>query len=278
MLAEPHFRPERGDIADFLVDNFLGQAEFRDLAADHAASSEIAVKDDTFITQNGQIAHHRHGGRSRAYKCNPFAVPLHWRNWHPASHIAFVISGNAFQAANCHRLFIDASASARRLARTIAGTAKDSGENIRLPVDHISVRITLSGDHADIFRDGSVGRARPLTIDHFMKVVGITDIRRQHATFLPPPELTHLSVSLLFADGAFAVACFAPPEDRLERILCHRKSVAAHSSAPLWLNGWKLSDLIESETQNHRDSRTAGPLELRGGAARLISLLHWTVY
>ncbi len=57
-LTKAHFRAETGDVTDFLVDHFLRQAEFRDLAADEPAGTRIRVVDDQFIAQRRQIACH----------------------------------------------------------------------------------------------------------------------------------------------------------------------------------------------------------------------------
>ena len=44
--------------------------------------------------------------------------------------IVLVVGGDALQAADRHRLFLDAAAAARRLAGPVAGAAEDAGEDV----------------------------------------------------------------------------------------------------------------------------------------------------
>ena len=76
------------------------------------------------------------------------------------------------------RAFLDPAAPACRFARTIAGAAENAREDIRLPVDHVGVAIAARRDQADVFGDWSMGRTGPLTIDDFVEIVGVRDIRR----------------------------------------------------------------------------------------------------
>ena len=78
-------------------------------------------------------------------------------------------------------LFLDAAAAARGLARAVAGSAEDPGEDVRLPVDHVRIGVAAGCDEADVFGNRSVGRAGPLAIDNLMEVVGVLDIGRLHA-------------------------------------------------------------------------------------------------
>src|SRR5439155_14907325 len=65
---------------------------------------------------------------------------------------------------------------ASRLAGAVAGAAEDAGKHVRFPVDHIGVVVTPGGDQPDIFRNGSMGETRPLTIDNLVKVGGIRNV------------------------------------------------------------------------------------------------------
>ena len=73
---------------------------------------------------------------------------------------------------------VHASATARRLARTIARAAQNPRENIRFPVDHVGVAVAARRDQPDVFGNRGMGRTGPLTIDDFMEIVGVRDIRR----------------------------------------------------------------------------------------------------
>src|SRR5262249_36782721 len=79
---------------------------------------------------------------------------------------------------------LDPAAPASRFARTIAGAAENARKDIRLPIDHVGVVITLCCNQSYVFGDRSVGGTGPLTIDDFVKIVGIGDIRRFQNIFL----------------------------------------------------------------------------------------------
>src|SRR6185437_4075900 len=81
-------------------------------------------------------------------------------------------------AAMLGRSLLDATAPARRLARTVARAAENPRKYVRLPVDEIRVAVAASGDQPDIFGNGRVGRARPLAIDDLVEIVGVSDVRR----------------------------------------------------------------------------------------------------
>src|SRR5690242_15183374 len=65
------------------------------------------------------------------------------------------------------------------------GAAEDPGEDVRVPVDHVGVVVTPCGDQPDVFGDWSMGRAGPLAIYDFVKVLGRTDISRLQNDFPP---------------------------------------------------------------------------------------------
>ena len=54
------------DVADLLVDHLLGEAELRDLAADHAAGARVAVEHDDVVAERGEVARDGERGRARA--------------------------------------------------------------------------------------------------------------------------------------------------------------------------------------------------------------------
>src|SRR6185436_1107859 len=82
-------------------------------------------------------------------------------------------------------ILLDAAAPAGGLAGTVAGAAEYPGENIGVPVDHVGVVVTPCCDQPDVFGDWSMGRAGPLAIYDFVKVVRCTDISR-FQNRLPP--------------------------------------------------------------------------------------------
>src|SRR6195952_6186522 len=95
--------------------------------------------------------------------------------------VVLEVGCDALQPADRDRSFLDAAATARGLARTVAGAAENSRKHIRFPVDHVSVAITAFGDQTDVFRHGRMRGAGPLAVDHFMKVIGRRNISRFHS-------------------------------------------------------------------------------------------------
>ena len=75
-LAEPQLDAEAGDVADLLVDHLFGQAEARDLAADHAAGLGVAVEDGDLVAEGRQVAGHGQRGGAGADQGDALAVRL----------------------------------------------------------------------------------------------------------------------------------------------------------------------------------------------------------
>jgi hypothetical protein len=57
----------------------------------------------------------------------------------PIGDVVLVIGGDALQPADRDGLAVDAAAAARRLARAIAGAARDSGKDVRLAIEDVGV-------------------------------------------------------------------------------------------------------------------------------------------
>src|SRR5690242_3500968 len=75
-LAGAEFDTEVENIAAFLVDDGVGQAEFRDLSPDHAAGFWVLVENHAGVTEGGKIARNGEGGRAAADQCDTLAVFL----------------------------------------------------------------------------------------------------------------------------------------------------------------------------------------------------------
>src|SRR5439155_15889676 len=139
------------DVAHFLVDHAVRQAEFRDLRAHHAAALTVAVEDHALVAERYEIACNSQRSGPGANQRDAFAITRCWGLGEPSTNVALVIGGNAFESADRNglrlgagfavfgRTFFDASAPARRLARTIARAAQNPRENVRFPVDHVRV-------------------------------------------------------------------------------------------------------------------------------------------
>ncbi len=194
-LAAAEVDAEAEDVAAFLVDDRVGQAELRDLRADHAAGLGVLVEDHNVIAKRGKVAGDGERGGATADKSNTLAVLLRRRLRQPLADIVLVVGGDALQAADRHRLVFDAHAPAGRFARAVAGAAEHAGKHIRMPIDHVGVGITPRGDQADIFRHRRMRRAGPLAIDDFMKVVGGGNIGILHSLLETRPATLNKSVS-----------------------------------------------------------------------------------
>jgi hypothetical protein len=168
-------------VAGLLVDHRLGQPKARDLRADHAAGLGIAVEYHDLVAQRSEIAGDGERGRTAADAGNPLAVFLRRARQVPGDVVILEVGGDALQAADRDRLrlgrlcFLDPAASAGRLAGAVAGASENPRKHVRFPVDEIRVGIAAGGDQADVFGNGGVGRASPLAIDYFVKVVRIAD-------------------------------------------------------------------------------------------------------
>ncbi|OIQ71442.1 hypothetical protein GALL_469390 [mine drainage metagenome] len=177
-VTQAHFGAKSGDVADFLVNDFFRQTEFRNLRADHAARPGIPVIDDDMITQRCQVAGHCQGRRTGADQGDLLAVARGRGLGHQAADIALHIRRDSLQAADRDRFFLDTAAPAGGFTGAVAGTAENPGEYVRLPVDHIGVGVAAGSDQTDVFGNRRVCWTGPLTIDHFMEVVGILDVGR----------------------------------------------------------------------------------------------------
>ena len=179
-MAALELDAEVEDVIGLLVDDRVRQAELWNLAPHHAARLGIGIEHGAVIAERREVARYRKRSRTAADQRDALAV-LRQRLRHPVLDVVLEVGGDALQAADRNRCFLDAAAAARRLARTIAGASQNSGKHIRFPVDHIGVAITPLGNQTDVFGNWRVSGAGPLAIDHFVKVVWRRDISRFHS-------------------------------------------------------------------------------------------------
>ncbi len=179
-MAALELDAEAQDVAGLFVDHAIGQTEFWNLAAHHAARLGIGIEHRAVIAERCEVARHRKRSRTATDQRDALAV-LRQRLRHAMFDVVLEVGGNALQTADCNRRFLDAAATARRLTRTIAGASQNSGKHIRFPVDHIGVAITPVGDQTNVFGNWRVSGAGPLAIDDFMKVVWRRNISRFHS-------------------------------------------------------------------------------------------------
>ena len=180
-------------VAGLLVDHFLGQAKARDLGTDHAAGLGVAVEDDELVAERRQIARHRQRRRAAADARDPLAVARGDAR-QVLGDVVLEVGGDALQAADRHRLglgglgFLDPAAPASGLTGPVARASEDSRKDVRFPIDEVGVGVAAGRDQADVLRNRGVGRASPLAIDHFVKVVRIADIGGSQISLSTPPK------------------------------------------------------------------------------------------
>src|SRR6185503_4647896 len=184
-LLESH--PEIQDVVHLFIYDFQRQPEARDLRPDHAAGARVLVEHGDLVAERREVARHGQGSRAGADAGDPAAVGFGLLVYVDAFldlGVVLVVRGHPLQAADGDRLgllqlrLLDAAAAAGGLAGAVAGAAEDSGEDVRLPVDHVGVGVTPCCDHPDVFGNWRVGRAGPLAIDNLVEVVGVLDVRR----------------------------------------------------------------------------------------------------
>ena len=166
------------DITDLFVDHFVGQTKLRDLAAHHAAGLLVGVEYDDFIAERREVAGHGQRSRAGPDAGDALAVARFGRSGHQRRYVALIVRGDPLEPTDRDRLLFDAPAAASRFAWAVARASQNSGKDVRFPVDHVGADVIASRDAPDVFGHWRMRRARPLTIHHFMKVVGTRDICR----------------------------------------------------------------------------------------------------
>src|SRR5262245_17259065 len=170
-LAAAELDAEIEDVAAFLVDDGLRQAEPRKLRADHAARFQVASENDGVVAERREVTGDRERGGAAADERDALAVLAWGRARQAGLDIVLEIGGNALEAADCHWLFLDATAPARRLTGAVAGATKHAWEHIRFPVDHVGVGVAPGCNQANVFGNWRVRRTSPLAIDHLVEIV-----------------------------------------------------------------------------------------------------------
>ncbi len=198
-----------GDVADLLVDHRFGQAEARDLAADHAAAARLGIVEDDVVAERGEVARHGQRGRAGADQRDALAVAGFRRPRQAASDVFLVVGGDALQAADGDGLVLDPSAPAGGLAGPVAGAPEDAGEDIGVPVHHIGVAVAAGGDQANVFRDRRMGWTGPLAVDNLVEIGGVGNVRGRHALPRHPDDCGAASCALQ-GDFFFGVHASAP--------------------------------------------------------------------
>ena len=182
--------PGRQRVANLLVDHFIGQAKLRNLTAHHAASLRVGIEDDHFVADCREIAGDRQRGRPRADAADALAVALGGGFRQAIPDVAFPVGGDAFEAADGDRLLLQAATPASGLARPVAGSSQNSWKDVRFPVDEIGAVMVAIRDAANVFGDRRMRRAGPLTVNHFVEVIGMRKVGRLHDAVISLPSST----------------------------------------------------------------------------------------
>ena len=217
-LVRAELDAEIEDVAYLLVDYNFRQPELGNLRAHHSAGAIVAVEHDAVVAERREIARDRQRCGSGADERDALAVFLRRGPRQPGANVFLVVGGDALQPADRDRLRLDlfgipalfnATATARRLAGTVAGAPENAGKDVGFPIDEISIAKAARRNQSDVFGNSGMGRARPLTVDDFVEIVGIRDIRRLQ-TFASNCSLSGISAAMLRLDLSGGKE-FAPP-------------------------------------------------------------------
>ena len=99
------------------------------------------------------------------------------------SNLTPQVGGYSFKAADRHRFFLNSTTSAGGLTGPVTGASQYAGKHITVPVEHISIVVTLGGNQPDIFRHIGMRGTGVLTINYLLDVFGISDVASFHCIF-----------------------------------------------------------------------------------------------
>ena len=165
---------------DFFLQHFHWEAERRDLRAHHAAAARVLFEHVYFVTERQQIARDRKRRRTRAEQRDALAVLLLRHARHERRYVTFVVCGDALEPADRNRLLFGAHAPTGGFARSVARASENSGEHVRIPVEHVRFGVLFLRNQADVLRHRRMRRTCPLAIDDFVEVRGIENIGGFH--------------------------------------------------------------------------------------------------
>src|SRR5690606_7973502 len=136
---EPQVRAHVDDVADLLVEHARRQAKRRDIRAHQPAGLVVRRVDHALVAERQQIVRDRERRGSRADQRDALTVSSRGRLRQPARDVAAPIGCGTLQATDGNRLLLDPAASAGRLAGTVADPTENARENVRPPVEEISI-------------------------------------------------------------------------------------------------------------------------------------------
>ena len=174
--------PHIEDVVHFFVQHFQRQPERGNLAAHHAATSDLVVEDVDVVAKGHEIPCHRQRRRTSADARDLLAILLRRYGWQPVDDAVLVVGGDTLQPADRHRLFLDTTAATGWLAGPVAGSAKHTREYVGFPVDHVRVGIALHRNEPDVLGNRRMCGTGVLAIHDFVEVLGVADIGCFHVS------------------------------------------------------------------------------------------------
>ena len=170
------------DIVHLFLQNLIWQAEGGQLAAHEAAARILVIVQVNGVAQRREIAGNGQRGWARTDKGDALTVFFFgYRGKAGVDIRPAVVGADPFQAADRHCLLFHPAAAAGRFAGPVADPAKNTGEDIGMPVQQIRFIVALFADETDILRHLGMGRAGILTIYDLMKKFWIISIACVHA-------------------------------------------------------------------------------------------------
>ena len=178
--AEPEVRAHVDDVADLLVEHLRRQPERRNVRAHQAAGRRELLEDHDLVADRQQVVRDGERRRAGADAGDALAVLLRRRLRQPRRDVVAQVRGDALQAADRDRLFLDPPAPAGRLARPVADAPEDAREHVRLAVDDVGVRVAALRDQPDVLGHVRVRGTCPLAVHHLVVVVRIRRVGGFH--------------------------------------------------------------------------------------------------
>ena len=161
----------------FLLESVVGGERF-------GRYSFIGLPAHTWLQSRGQtieVVRDGERGGTGADAGDAFAVFLHGDGREEPGDVAFMIGRNALQAADGDGFAVEAATAAGGLARPVARSPENAGEDVRLAVEHVGIGESALRDQPNIFGNVGVGRACPLAVHNLVKVIRIAGFCRVHS-------------------------------------------------------------------------------------------------
>ena len=149
------------DVADFFVEDLLGEPERGDVDAHQAAGPRQLLENRHLVAERREVVGHRQRRRTGADEPDLLAVRDRRRRRQEMLDLVAIVRRDALQAADGDRLAVDPRAPAGRLARPVAGSPEDARKHVGLAIEEVGLGEPSLRDEADVFRARSCARDTP---------------------------------------------------------------------------------------------------------------------